>query len=73
MVMRPGTRVTVTAGRYEGRTGVIDVAADADGVVTVRLRALGDWPFPELVSVMGRYLKVVSKPDPMDAVGEALV
>lgn len=71
--MRPGTSVRVTAGRYEGRTGVIDVAADADGVVTVRLRALGDWPFPELASVMGRYLEVVPRPDPMDAVGEALV
>ena len=72
MVMRPGTRVTVTAGRYEGRTGVIDVAADADGVVTVRLRALGDWPWPETVSVMGRYLRPVERADP-NAVGEALV
>ena len=70
--MRPGSRVTVTAGRYEGRTGVIDVAADADGVVTVRLES-PDWPFPERVLVAGRYLEVVEKPDPMDAVGEALV
>ena len=52
---------------------MIDVAADADGVVTVRLEALGDWPFPETVSVMGRYLQGVAKPDPMDSVGEALV
>lgn len=71
--MRPGTRVTVTAGRYQGRTGVIDVAADADGVVTVRLEAMGGWPFPELASVMGRYLQAVKRPDPMDSVGEALV
>jgi hypothetical protein len=71
--MRPGARVTVTVGRYQGRTGVISEAADADGVVTVRLESPGDWPFPEMVSVMGRYLKVVQKPDPMDLVGEALI
>jgi hypothetical protein len=71
--MRPGTAVTVTWGRYSGRKGVISEPADADGVVTVRLEAPGDWPFPEMVSVMGRYLKVVQKPDPMDLVGEALV
>jgi hypothetical protein len=71
--MRPGTAVTVTWGRYSGRKGVISEPADADGVVTVRLEAPGGWPFPEMVSVMGRYLKVVQKPDPMDLVGEALI
>jgi hypothetical protein len=71
--MRPGARVTVTVGRYQGRTGVISEAADADGVFTVRLESPGDWPFPELASVMGRYLEVVPKLDPMDSVGEALV
>jgi hypothetical protein len=71
--MRPGARVTVTAGRYQGRKGVISEPADADGVVTVRLEAPGDWPFPEMAAVMGRYLKVVQKPDPMDLVGEALI
>ena len=73
MAMRPGTRVVVTAGRYEGRTGVVSEPADADGVVTVRLEATGGWPWPEMASVMGRYLQVVAKPDPMDSVGEALV
>jgi hypothetical protein len=71
--MRRGARVTVTAGRYQGRTGVIAEPADADGVVTVRLEAPGGWPFPEMASVMGRYLEVVPKPDPMDLVGEALL
>jgi len=71
--MRPGARVTVTVGRYSGRNGVISEAADADGVVTVRLEAPGGWPFPELPSVMGRYLKAAPKPDPMDLVGEALI
>ena len=71
--MRPGTAVTVTWGRYSGRKGVISEPADADGVVTVRLEAPGDWPFPEMVSVMGRYLKVVERADPMDLVGEALI
>jgi hypothetical protein len=71
--MRPGTAVTVTWGRYSGRKGVISEPADADGVVTVRLEAPGGWPFPELASVMGRYLEVVPKPDPMDLVGEALL
>ena len=70
--MRPGTSVTVIWGRYSGRKGVISEPA-ADGVVTVRLEAPGGWPFPEMVSVMGRYLKVVQKPDPMDLVGEALI
>ena len=71
--MRPGTAVTVTWGRYSGCKGVVSEPADADGVVTVRLEALGDWPWPEMAAVMGRYLKVVPKPDPMDAVGEALI
>ena len=71
--MRPGTRVTVTWGRYSGCKGVVSEPADADGVVTVRLEAMDGWPFRERVSVMGRYLQVVAKPGPMDAVGEALV
>ena len=73
MTMRPGSRVVVTAGRYEGRTAVVVAAPDADGVVSLRIEPLGDWPFPWLVSVMGRYLKVVEKADPMADVGEALV
>ena len=73
LTMRPGARVTVTAGRYQGRTGVIAEPADADGVVTVRLEAPADWPFPELASVMGRSLEVVERADPMDLVGEALL
>jgi hypothetical protein len=71
--MRPGTAVSVTWGRYSGRKGVISEPADADGVVTVRLEAPADWPFPELASVMGRYLEVVERSDPMDLVGEALL
>jgi hypothetical protein len=71
--MRPGTAVTVTWGRHHGRKGVVVTPPDADGVVTVRLEAPGGWPFPELAAVMGRYLKVVQKPDPMDLVGEALL
>jgi hypothetical protein len=71
--MRPGTAVTVTWGRYSGRKGVISEPADADGVVTVRLESPGDWPFPEMVAVMGRYLEVVERADPMDLVGEALL
>ena len=71
--MRPGTRVTVTAGRYQGRTGVVDVAADADGVVTVRLEAMAGWVFPEPAIVMRRHLRAVKRPDPMDSVGEALI
>lgn len=71
--MKVDTRVIVIAGRYEGRTGVVHLAADADGVVTVRLEAPGGWPFPELTTVMWRHLRVAKKPDPMDGVGEALV
>jgi hypothetical protein len=70
--MRPGTAVTVIWGRHSGRKGVISEPA-ADGVVTVRLEAPGDWPFPEMAAVMSRYLEVAPKPDPMDLVGEALV
>jgi hypothetical protein len=72
-LMHEGSRVAVAAGRYEGRTGVVVTPPDVDGLAIVRVDGEAGWPFPTLATVSRQHLRAMNKPDPMDAVGEALV